>query len=68
MSNKEDILEIEGVWTAEEVKNIKNWIQGEEGVRLMGDQTETAIEESKAIHAIAHVDVDKLKTPFTYTL
>lgn len=68
MANKNDILEIEGVWTAEEVQSIKEWLQGDEGIRLMEDQTETAREESKTILAIAHVDVNKLKTPFTYNL
>jgi len=63
MQNQID--EITGVWTSEEVKNIKDWIIGE-GLEELQKSQELAKEQSKKIQEIAHVDMDKLKVPFTF--
>lgn len=65
---EQDILEIQGVWTLEEVKSIKEWIQGAEGTKELEDQKALSKEQSKKILEIAHVDLEKLKTPFTFNL
>ncbi|WP_053978170.1 hypothetical protein [Mangrovimonas xylaniphaga] len=64
---KEEILEIEGVWTAEEVAGIKSWIK-EEGEDDIHEQHALAEKQAKTILEIAHVDLNELKVPFTFNL
>jgi hypothetical protein len=64
---KEEILEIEGFWTAEDIAEIKSWIT-EEGEQKIKDQQALAEKQSRKIQEIAFVDLNELKVPFTFNL
>lgn len=60
-------IEIKGVWTAEEVKQLKNWMQGKTGATEIQRSHDLALEQSKKIQKIAYVEMERLKIPFTFT-
>lgn len=64
----QEILEIKGVWTSEEVRKIKAWVSGSEAKVKFSESNIKAEEQSQKIQQIAHVDMDKLKIPFTFSL
>ena len=62
-----NILEIEGVWSAQEIQELKNWISGHAGSNKLQESHDLAIEQSKEIQEIAYVEMERLKVPFTFT-
>lgn len=65
MSKK--VLEIKGVWSAQEIQNLKDWINGKAGSDKLQESHDLAIKQSKKIQEIAHVEMERLKVPFTFT-
>jgi len=65
---KQKILEIEGVWTAETIEEIKSWIVGDQREQEIKELQLLAGEQAKQIHEIAHVDLNELKVPFTFNM
>jgi hypothetical protein len=66
--SKDDIKEIEGVWTKEEVNKIKSWASSESRTTTIKESLENSQVQSKIIEKMAIVDPKNLKEPFTYII
>lgn len=66
--SKDEIKEIQGVWTEEEVKEIKTWASSENRTNVIKESLEKSQAQSKIIEKMAIIDPQNLKVPFTYNI
>lgn len=65
--SKGEIKKIEGVWTEEDVTNIRNWAQSVDGQSAISKSIEYSSEQSKIFDEMVIVKPNILQTPITYT-
>jgi hypothetical protein len=63
-----EIKEIPGVWSEIQVESLKTWLQSPTGISEINTIKEKAYVDSKVIDKMTLVDVNELKTPFTFSL
>lgn len=66
--SKDEIKEIKGVWTVEEVKKIKSWASSDKGANAIRASIDNSQSQSEIIEKMAIVDSKSLKEPFTYII
>jgi len=66
--SKDDIIEIKGVWTKEEVIKVKSWASSENRTNTIKKSLEISQAQSKIIEKMAIVNPKNLKEPFTYNI
>lgn len=65
---KSEITQIAGVWNSSQVQELKTWLNSSEGTTQLTSSQEKARKESKIIEKMAIVDINELKTPFTFSI
>jgi hypothetical protein len=63
-----EIAQIDGVWTSSQVQDLKTWLHSSAGLSELKANQEKLRQESKIIEKMAIVDVNELKTPFTFSI
>jgi hypothetical protein len=66
--SQNEIKEIKGVWTEDEVTKIKSWASSEKRTVTIKESLESSQEQSKIIEELALVDPQNLKKPFNFII
>ncbi len=63
-----EIKEIPGIWSEVQVDSLKSWLQSGPGISEIQTGQEQTYLDSKVIEKMTIVDVNELKTPFTFSI